>query len=60
MNEENLITPISFDKEKYKNLARLFVKEYVEEHKVRSKAEFCRKYKICFNTLNKYLFLIQT
>ena len=58
-DQELVNQPINFSKEKYFNLARLFIKEYIEEHKVRSKAEFCKKYGLCFNTLNKYLFLIQ-
>lgn len=45
---------LSYTSVRYNKLAEMFIDEYLN-FKVKSKSEFCKKYKISRNTLNKYL-----
>jgi len=54
--DDNIKYPIlfSYRKDKYNKIAELFKHEY-SNLEVRTKKEFCEKYNICLNTLNKCL-----
>ena len=54
---EDLVSyPSVFDcrKDKYLKLAQLFIKKYYNLE-IKTKKDFCKKYSLSLNTLNKYL-----